>query len=515
MIKCHLSLINLRETICNYRNRIFLSQLILSFLCSSYPITAESSLPTPIQTEENMEKNERRARQKLAGINQDHIFTYWSDLNADEKSSLIQQIEELDLPSFAWQQQVLKQHGQEMTSLLEPFENIAFADDPQEGNLGTQLIAQGKVGCLVVAGGQGTRLRFEGPKGMYPVSLIKDKTLFQLIAEKTVAAGRQAGKMLQLAIMTSPQNHEETSQFFIKNNYLGLFPQQISFFSQSSLPLLDLHGNLFLENKEKISSGPDGNGSCLKAFVESGIWEKWKKMGIEYVSFILVDNPLADPFDNNLIGHHVLHQNDITIKSVERIDPKEKVGLVLRKNGKIEVVEYSEIPENEQLAILPNGRLKHRCANISLFCLGMDFIQDAAAHTNEMPLHLAFKAVKVLDENGVEVTPLQPNAWKFERFIFDILPLTDQTTALLYERGDCFAPLKNFDGKDSPETVRMALQAKDKKILETMTGLPAPDKPFELSQEFHYPTKSFKDKWRGKVPPPSESYYDANTIPQL
>jgi len=480
---------------------------------TSIPVCAKADLSTPLPPENAMDKNERRARQKLAGISQDHIFTYWSELSPSQQEDLLQQIDILDLSAFRWQQEVLKRGLDQSTADIEAFVDFATYGDSADIALGRQCISEGKVACMIVAGGQGTRLRAEGPKGKYPISVVKNKTLFQIFAEKTIAASRQAGKMLQLAIMTSPQNHQETTQFFADNGNFGLSSLQLAFFCQGTLPLLDLEGSLFLEDKHLISSGPDGNGSCLKSFVESGIWEKWKKAGIEYVNFVLVDNPLADPFDANLIGYHAAGNNSVTIKCVERSDPKEKVGIVLRKNGRVEVVEYSEVSETEQTARLPNGAFKHSCANISLFCFGMDFIQEAAACTTEMALHPAFKAVKAADADGRSVIPLKPNAWKFERFIFDVLPLTTQVSALVYPRERCFAPLKNFDGNDSPATVRAALQKMDRLALEALTGLSAPMHAFELSQEFHYPTPAFAQKWRGATPPPLD-YYDSNTTPE-
>lgn len=482
---------------------------VILYSCQSDYLYAEMLPSTNVQTETAMDKNERRARQKLAGVSQEHIFSYWDELNEQQRLALIDQIERLDLTAFRWQQEVLNQGIDNAIDEIEPFSEYANYADQQEIALGKQLIAEGKVGCIIVAGGQGTRLRFNGPKGMYPISLIKNKTLFQILSEKTLAAGKQAGKMLQLAIMTSPQNHEETVKFFEENNNFGLSSLQLSFFCQGTLPLLDVKGNLFLEEKQTISVGADGNGSCLQSFVESGIWSRWESAGIEYVNFILVDNPLGDPFDANLVGNHAKKESCVTIKCVEKLDPKEKVGLVICRNGQVGVMEYSEMPESEKAARLSNGKLKHSCANISLFCFGMQFIQKAAACTTEMALHLAFKAVKAVDSEGIQIIPAEPNAWKFERFIFDVLPFSQQVAALVYPRERCFAPLKNFEGSDSPATARAALQNLDRVVLESLTGLPAPDRPFELSQEFYYPTPDLQSRWKGRTPPDQDYFEDA------
>lgn len=482
------------------------------FLCTS--ISSAQNPLTESHNETAMEKNERRSRQKLAGISQDHIFKFWGELDEAAQKHLVGQVEGLDLEAFRAQQAVLRRGTEPIVAGLEPFTDFFESNTVDSEAIGRELISKGKVGCIIVAGGQGTRLRIDGPKGKYPISIIKQKTLFQLFAEKTLAAGRQSGKMLHLAIMTSPQNREETIKFFADNQNFGLSQLQLHFFCQGSLPLLDTEGDLFLEEKHSISIGPDGNGSCLKAFVESGIWEKWKTNGIEYANFVLIDNPLANPFDATLVGFHVSRGDDVSIKCIKRNDPKEKVGLIVKKDGHADVVEYSEISPDEQTARLTDGSLKHGCANISLFCFNMDFIQSAAASASEMDLHPAFKAVKAIDDEGDVRTPTEPNAWKFERFIFDVLPLANQVSALCYPREDCFAPLKNYEGNDSPSTVRDALFQQDRRVLQRLTGSDAPMRHFELSQDFHYPTAAFVQKWKGHTVPDSTNYYDASTVPQ-
>lgn len=456
-----------------------------------------------------MNKNERRARQKLSGISQDHIFKYWNELDEQHKSQLVEQIEHIDLPAFRWQQEVLKK-GSAADGIIEPLTDLVACGQTEHVDLGRRLLNQGKVGCLIVAGGQGTRLKIEGPKGTYPITPIKKKSLFQLFAEKTIAAGKQAGKMLQLAVMTSPHNHQETIRFFFENGNFGLSSLQLSFFCQGTLPLLDSEGDLFLEDKHIIAEGPDGNGSSLKGFVESGIWDKWKRAGIEYVNFVQIDNPLADPYDANLVGLHSAKNCKATIKCIRRDDPEENVGILVKRKESIEIVEYTEISAQERIARAPDGLLKFLCANISAFCFGIDFIQEAASLTTKMPLHLASKAVCAVDEQGVKSIPAQPNAWKFERFIFDVLPMADSVAAVVYPREQVFAPLKNGQGKDSPKTVQQALQNSDRAVFEAVTGQKAPLTTFELSQDFYYPTPELYKKWKEQALPQAD-YYEMST----
>lgn len=426
-----------------------------------------------------------QAKEKLQSIQQEHLLSFWDSLEEKQQAFLLEQIANLDLNIFQKQREILKTKQEERHASLDPFLEYEKSDSLPYQAKGRKLIAQGKVGCIVVAGGQGTRLRFDGPKGKFPVTPITHKTLFQLMAEKVIAASKQAATPLPLAIMTSPLNDLETKQFFMKNQLFGLQEEQLFFFCQKMLPFLDPSNNLFLETPWRIAEGPDGNGGTLEYFFSSGIGDKWAKRGIEYLFFIQIDNALADPYDANLVGFHVEKQAEVSIKCVSRKHEKEKVGILVKEKGRVVIREYSELSLQEQEARLPNGTLKHLCANISHFCFSMDFAKKVASG-DIMILHPAFKAVSALTS--------VPNAWKFERFIFDLLPLAKKVGALLYPREHCFAPLKNAEGEDSLATVQAALLERDRQVYQSLSGLQPPDKPFELSQEFHYPTQELLSK---------------------
>lgn len=426
-----------------------------------------------------------------------HLFRFWPSLSQAEKQQLIAQIEAIDLPVLDLQQQVLnKKSSLNSSKTFEPFTHFAYAGSQEDQTEGKDRIAAGQVGCLLLAGGQGSRLRYNGPKGIYPISVIKNKSLFQLCAEKVVAASKQAGRLLPLAIMTSSQNERETRAFFANAHFFGLHPDQIFFFSQKNLPFLDEKGLPFLETPSSIAVGPNGNGFCLKEFIQSGIAEQWSKQGIEYINLILIDNPLADPFDANLIGFHVRKSSEVTLKSTPKRDANEKVGVIVKSNGYCKVIEYTELSDEEKQAKTADGGLKHRCANLSLFCFSMSFIQSID-HKN-LPLHLAWKPAQHVDESGVIQVPDQPNAWKFEAFIFDILNQAKHVAVLLYPREDCFAPLKNLTGQDSPETVRAAIEVRERKIIQEITGQKPPLGHLELAADFYYPTPALLADWKGR-----------------
>ncbi len=426
------------------------------------------------------------------------LFRFWLELTPEQQQAFESQLQLLDLSILERQKEAIRKPLSPLAVSFDSFDDFSFSGNAEDHLRGQRLIEAGRVGCLVLAGGQGTRLRYSGPKGTYPISLIKQKTLFQLCAEKVVAASRLAGRPLNLAIMTSPENDAETRLFFKNQAYFGLSPSQVFFFIQSSLPLLDREGHLFLKSPEQLSMGADGNGCSLPCFVQSGIWEEWRRQGVEFLNVILVDNPLADPFDAELIGFLDRQGGEVVIKCTEKKEEKEKVGLLVKQEGRCKIVEYSEIEEKEKGARRSDGRLKHCCANLSLFCFSMSFIRQLADRPFSLPLHQAWKGGAYVDEQGETQLSSEPFCWKFETFIFDWLPLAKKVFALLYPREECFAPLKNWEGADSPEKVRAALQRRDKQILEELTGLPAPSFPFELAADFYYPSPALRKKWGGR-----------------
>lgn len=439
----------------------------------------------------------------FASLSYSHPFLpVWETLSKTEQEQLLPQIEHLDLRAIESQRSLIAQ--KEIPSgTLTPFLDYAKTGSSENRALGKKLIAEGKAGCLFVAGGQGSRLNYTGPKGVFPVTLVKQKSLFRLFAEKILAAGKEAGRPLLAAIMTSPGNHEETVAYFENNHFFGLDTDQVFFFSQKEIPLLDPNGNLFLESAAKISTGPDGNAASLNQFVKQGIWSLWYEKGVRYLNYLNIDNALGDPFDAELIGFHASEQPDVVIKCISREDPLEKVGIILKKDDAIHVIEYSEISPEERDAKGPDGVLKHLCANISAFSFKMEFVHDIAVkHYDEIPFHKAWKAVKYLTPEGETKMATKPMSWKFEKFIFDVLPYAQSVKALLYPREECFAPLKNAIGTDSIVEVQDALQHYDRQIFSRISGSVLPiSSTFELDPEFYYPTADLLAKWEGKSLP--------------
>lgn len=430
----------------------------------------------------------------LSLYGQKQIVEQLRKLSPESQQFLLSQLAEINLDTIERQRALLHQPQHNMRDVT-PLHSFATSGNEMNRVRGGEAIAAGEIACLILAGGQGTRLGFPGPKGMFPISPVKNKSLFQIFAEKTAAASRMANRRLCLAIMTSPLNHDETVEFFKTHDFFGLVPDQVSFFSQHMLPFLDTDGNFFLSSPDNFAQGPDGNGDALHNLVRSGIWKQWLTHGVRFVNVVLVDNPLADPFDAELVGYAIEQHADVIIKSTMRTDEKENVGVIAQEKGKIVVVEYSEMPTAHYTSRNKEGDLNFNCSNLSLFCLGMDFIKSIAQKANLLPLHKAFKATPFVDAHGKVVNPTTPNAWKFERFIFDILPFSTKTSVLVYPREECFAPLKNSTGLHSPATVKLALEARDRQILKKIYSIDAKESPLEIPQELYYPTPETFAKW--------------------
>nr|WP_213318025.1 UTP--glucose-1-phosphate uridylyltransferase [Chlamydiifrater volucris] len=430
---------------------------------------------------------------KLENISQNHLL---EQINKSEDLTLFHhQLESLDIAFFRQQRELLSQTPS--LTKFSPLETFSFSGkNPNLQKIGNDLLRKKRVGCVVLAGGQGSRLKCNGPKGLFPISAVKNKTLFQMIAEKVLAASHLSQQRLPLAFMTSPLNNAQTLSYFDSHEYFGLSPHQVSFFQQKLWPLLDLEGNLFLETSNSMAFGPNGNGCFARMMLESGLWDQWKNEGIEMVSVIPIDNPLALPFDPELFGYHFSEKNDVTIKTVLRNHPTEDIGVLATDiaTNRTTVIEYSEIPNQERFAKDREGRLKYPLGNIGLYCLSMDFIKTVSSLP--LPIHRACKHTKKFSQGRT----IDGQAWKFEEFIFDLFHYGNRCSTLVYPRDVCFAPLKNLEGNHSPETVRQALNTRERQLYRDATGKEVtPNTTFELEASFYYASQSGFTQWQSKA----------------
>ncbi|MEI6531645.1 MAG: UTP--glucose-1-phosphate uridylyltransferase [Chlamydiota bacterium] len=340
--------------------------------------------------------------------------------------------------------------------------------------LGEERLKKGEVAVLLLAGGQGTRLGSQYlSKGLYPIGSFSHKTLFALFAEKVKAASFKWGCSLQAAIMTSPLNDKAIRDHFEENDYFGLSQEQISFFPQPLMPFLDING------KELSEKGPCGNGVAIYELFASDIGRKWRASGVRYFTTILIDNPLADPFSSELIGFHA--EGDLSALVTQRRDLREKVGIYVKDAGRVRVCEYMEFPEGEWPL--------HTTANLSQFCFSLDFAEQE--HKKALPLHH-------IPKGGVI---------KREYFIIDFVERAACFKALDSSRTWTFAPLKNSVGNDSIESVKQALQKRDRLRWRELFLVDVENIFFELSPRFYYPDDELLARYKGQEPP-NNSYIE-------
>lgn len=331
-----------------------------------------------------------------------------------------------------------------------PFDAYTHRDAYKKQVQGVSRVTNNKIACVILAGGQGTRLGWHGPKALFPI--ISDKTLLQIHLENM----RQAD--VPVAIMCSPLNVDSISSTLQLSKNFGL--SSVELFVQEMLPLLDREENSFLEAPERVCQGPDGNGKVFHYLARAGILQRWQKSGIEHIAVLPIDNVLARPLDPVFFDFHEKSGCDVTTACVLREDPMENVGSFARQNGKPCVVEYSEIDPKMREARGTDGALLFPLANINIFLFRIQFA--ASLSKWDFPWHVADKTASRYDPKSRMTEEIR--AWKFETFLFDALPLANDLAALVYPREHMYAPLKNAVGDRSPETVRAALASQKSQL---------------------------------------------------
>jgi UDP-N-acetylglucosamine/UDP-N-acetylgalactosamine diphosphorylase len=430
-------------------------------------------------------------KDRLEIIGQTHLLSSLELLENDEQHEVFKQLESIDEKGLKRLQEALLNKNSQLLKEKKPFLPACSKGAPELIEVGKKILKQGQAGCIVLAGGMGSRLRFDFPKGLFPITCIKQKTLFQRLAERVKAASHAYATPLHLAIMTSSLNHAETQKYFLDHQFFGLESSQISFFPQEMWPSLDLEGNLFCSQKGQLSFSPAGNGSVFRSFMQSNIALEWKKWGIEMISIISIDNPLADPFDANLLGFHASMNLSASMVAIKKRDHHEKVGVLVQAPHGVEVCEYSEISGDA-------GSFSY--ANTGHLCFTRPFFEEVARC--QLPIHLAFKSVQK------ENKPFQ--VCRCEQFIFDAFCFAKRSDAIIYPRNECFAPLKNFEGEDSIKTVEEAVQAFDRDTFYAVTGQHlSSTKKSELDPAFYYPDEKLKAKWRDKKGQLKAGYIEA------
>jgi len=337
---------------------------------------------------------------------------------------------------------------------------------------GEAAIRAGEVAAFVVAGGQGSRLRFDGPKGCFRIGPVSGKSLFQIHAEQVLAARRRYGAAVPLYVMTSETNDAAVRAFFEENRFFGLPAGDVFFCVQRMLPAFDEAGRFLLDAPDHVFVSPDGHGGSFHALEASGAFADMTRRGVRHLSYFQVDNPLVPVADPVFLGEHVRTGSEMASKVLEKRHPMEKLGVFGIFDGRLRVIEYSEMGRGLQERRLPDGSLKYAFGSIAIHALDVAFGRRMAGA--DLPFHAARKRIPHLGEDGRRVEPDGPNGVKFERFVFDAVPHARNPLVMEVRREDEFAPVKNAEGEDSPATARAALSARHRRWLRG-AGLDVPD----------------------------------------
>jgi UDP-N-acetylglucosamine/UDP-N-acetylgalactosamine diphosphorylase len=418
-----------------------------------------------------------RIRSTAAEFGQEHLFQYWETLTDEQRSLLLDDIDRIDFATLAT---LIREKHADPTAIDEAKIEAppVYPHEPsgQQADLyaaaiktGEAMLADGKVATMVVAGGQGTRLGFDAPKGTFPISPIKNKTLFQLFAENIQNVNRTYGCKMPWYVMTSSATDAPTRAFFDANASFGLDPADVFFFEQGVMPAVDDAGKIILSEPHRVALSPNGHGGSLLALRDKGVLEDAKCRGVEVLSYFQVDNPLVSPADPLFIGLHQHSKSQISSVAVPKADDLEKVGNFVSVDGKVQIIEYSDLPDSLAHARNPDGSRKLNAGSVAIHLINRTYVEDLTGGSGlSLPWHRARKKVDYFDaKTSTAVQPESPNATKFEMFIFDAIPLATRSIVLEQLRENCFSPVKNAEGVDSAATARRDMIRRAAAWLET------------------------------------------------
>ena len=409
-------------------------------------------------------------RDALEAIDQGGVLAFFDRLTPTQQQSLVEQLAGLDLTAIPVlvDEYVTTKPEPHLPADIQPAPY--YPNDPAAGfrpwdrdhfrAVGESLLRAGKVACFTVAGGQGTRLGYDGPKGCYPAGAVTGKSLFQFFAEAIAKTGRKYGKTPPWYIMTSPLNHDATVAFFEEHGFFGLARDAVSFFPQGVMPSFDIRtGRVLLADASTLATNPDGHGGSLKALRVSGALADMRRRGVEHISYFQVDNPIVRVADPVFLGLHAAgpdSSGEMSSKMLAKAYPEEKLGMFCVADGKLQIIEYSDLPMDLQRERLPDGRLRFLAGSPAIHILSVAFVEKVTGDPRfALPYHRAEKKVPCIDPtSGEPITPDAPNAVKLERFVFDAVPLAERSIVYEADRVEEFAPIKNAEGVDSPRSSR-------------------------------------------------------------
>ena len=450
--------------------------------------------------------DENKIKDSFASIGQEQIFRFWGELNRTERSILLNQLEKIDPLECqdAWKE--INLLPPPVIKLTPP--HAIRSTDPLDTGLvsmhesGEEMLAKGKVAAFTVAGGQGTRLGHNGPKGTFPCTPIKKHSLFQHFAENLSFFTKRYGKCPRWFIMTSQENHTQTRKYFEKNQFFGLDKNRVTFFQQGMMPAFSMDGKILLQEKNQLVMSPNGHGGSLKALLESGSIGLMEEEEIDCISYFQVDNPMVYCMDPTFIGLHKASGSEMSSKAVKKLSSEERVGTFVQTGESLQVMEYSDIPQKISREKQKNGSLRFGLGSIAIHMLERNFVNRVAGSektkSQGLKYHGAHKKVCCLDKKGSRVHPSKPNAIKAETFVFDALPLARDPLLVEINREEEFGPIKNPSGSDSRSSSEKLQISRNQRWLKVV-GVPeklnkveisplfAPTLPYFLEQTSKFP----------------------------
>ena len=444
--------------------------------------------------------------EQIKSLQQQHILQFWDQLTDPQRSRFENQLKNVDwslIESLSPQN-----HSDESTTnagqlaIKPPAHVVRLPQTDQERQacqdatrLGIEALKSGQVAAILLAGGQGSRLGFEHPKGMFPIGPVSGKSLFEILAEQIVALSARYGHSIPYLIMTSDGTHDETVKFFEEHQYFGLDTSRVCFFQQGYAPSLDREsGRLMLAEKGYLNLNPDGHGGLLAALLKNGLFDKLRNWGIQYLFTHQIDNPLVHACDPQFLGLHRKFDAQVSTKVVAKTGPEEKVGVAVDLNGRTAIIEYSDLSTELANERDEQGGLKYWAGSTAIHIFNRDFLESVATSKSSLPWHRAIKKIPFINVDGEFVQPSKENGIKFERFLFDTMPLAK--TALIVEtsRDDEFAPLKNKDGDYSADYVRDRMMKVARKWLKSIEIAVPDDAKIEISPRYALSASDLVDK---------------------
>ena len=405
-----------------------------------------------------------KALRILTKYGQEHILNHFDELNDTEKEELLGQIEIIDFSVL--DNLDAEKNSNSVRGTFEPLgavtiEDIA-ANSDEYTKTGIEAIKAGKVAAVLLAGGQGTRLGFDKPKGMFRIGVDEELYIFQCLINNLMDVVKIAGVWVPLYIMTSEKNNDDTIAFFKEKNYFGYDPEYVKFFIQDMAPSVDFNGKILMESRSKISVSPNGNGGWFSSLVRAGLIDEIKAKGVEWINVFAVDNVLQRIADPSFIGAVIKSGMQSGGKVVSKADPDERVGVLCLEDGMPSIVEYYEMTEEMRTLLDDKGNLAYRYGVILNYLFNVKKLEEIC--DNKMPVHIVDKKIPYMDENGEFITPSQPNGHKFETLVLDMVHMQDSCLAYEVVREKEFAPVKNATGVDSVESARELLKLNGVKI---------------------------------------------------